>query len=278
MEDISTLNGFEQPFTNDRAHVPLYFLGDTHSVYEVIKRLQAIRARKLITKEEGATIIHIGDFHHWHYSWSDKRHKESFKILEDLLDELNITILVIRGNHDNPSWFSYKNTVYTGRLKFLPSNSFVQLYGLNIFLQGGGISINRTDLIQGVDYWENEGPEELAYIDPSFPINIDIHVAHIANRALKRHLNETVLNSSFKSHLAHYFIKDYELSKDDNKSVEVIQRAWSRLNPKYFICGHYHCSSTLWDGHCMHQVLNINELMGLDSLIDVRNNKLNKVA
>ena len=114
--------------------------------------------------------------------------------LNTSLKKRNITMFVIRGNHDNVSFFD--GTHNLSNLVFLSDYDTIQLNEKNFLAVGGGLSIDRfgCNYISektgrrvickprklGYSYWEDELPvydEEKINI---IPFNIDIVLAHTA--------------------------------------------------------------------------------------------------
>lgn len=98
---------------------------------------------------------------------------EIFKKLNEILEKNNTHVLFIRGNNDDPSYFTGDKINYSN-IKAIEDYSIVKFNGFNCLCVGGGISLDRKwKQTQGKRlkknlYWEGEAtvfnPEELEKI------------------------------------------------------------------------------------------------------------------
>lgn len=127
----------------------LLFLGDIHHEFREIGFY--IKERYKI---ENADIIQVGDFGAGFYKIN--YYNTELKRLNEILKKLNNKMYVIRGNHDDPSFFdgSWK----LSNLELIPDNTVLELEDESIFCLGGAVSVDRIRRIKdGHDgYWENE--------------------------------------------------------------------------------------------------------------------------
>ena len=104
------------------------------------------------------------------------------------LSKSNNWIVMMRGNHDDPSYFNEEKISHQ-RFRTTPDYSVIQACGHNILCVGGAVSIDRTDRIKHdakhpdssvVSYWENEMPffNEEALNDIGHNFKIDTVVTH----------------------------------------------------------------------------------------------------
>lgn len=104
------------------------------------------------------------------------------------LSKSNNWIVMMRGNHDSPSFFSEEKISHQ-RFRTVPDYSLIQACGHNILCVGGAVSIDRTYRIEhdsrhstsgAASYWEGEKPifdeEALRNIGQRF--KIDTVVTH----------------------------------------------------------------------------------------------------
>jgi predicted phosphodiesterase len=137
----------------------ILILGDTHGYFrEFTRRMDSL-------KITDATILHVGDFG---IGFKDTESKE-VHILQELngfLKKSNNMMYVIRGNHDNPSYFN--GSYNYSHLKLLPDYSVLELEGEKILMVGGAISIDRRQRLNDMQlaagyglykesYWYDEG-------------------------------------------------------------------------------------------------------------------------
>lgn len=124
----------------------------------------------------------------------DEDYNDNFKELNSILSTNNIFLFFVRGNNDDPSYFS-EEKINLSNVKTIPDYSLIQIKNKNIFCIGGGISIDRDwrknqelrlSLIPQNHskhlYWKNEAPfldtESLDEIKSNF--KIDSIITHIA--------------------------------------------------------------------------------------------------
>lgn len=88
-------------------------------------------------------------------------------------------MFITRGNHCDPSW--YDNRTYgDGSLTLLADNSVLHWTdtGENILVCGGGISLDRNDRKEGIDYWADE-PFSGKYFEGG-SVKIDHLITHVS--------------------------------------------------------------------------------------------------
>lgn len=184
----------------------------------------------------------------------DEKNKEG--LIKELLlhiDQIcyikNINLYLIRGNHDNPSWWK-ENKVVLLRTKFVKDyDSFVFPNGKTALAVGGGISIDRC-LRGGASYWEDEvttdPPEGLGEFDFVF--------AHDCPTEVNHHTNG--LEKSF----FHFVSQDVDLINDCEKQRATMDKVFFTANPKVYIYGHFHNTHRCEYYGCKFRCLDINEL------------------
>src|SRR6056297_2566947 len=152
----------------------LIFGGDIHDKYYII--LNFIEKYEI----KNSAIIIAGDFgigFKHPLKEKSKLKKLNYKLLES-----NNTIFVVRGNHDDPSYF-YGNNDKTN-IKFVPDYTVLNINNQNILCVGGAVSIDRVNREsytegRGRDWWSNEifnyDPKKIETLT-----NIDVVVTHSA--------------------------------------------------------------------------------------------------
>ena len=116
----------------------ILLIGDIHGNFNYLKHQIT---QKNITD---CTIIQVGDFG---IGFTNRDNDiETLKNLNDFLMGQNITMLAIRGNHDNPDFF--KGDIEFTNLKLLPDYTTLNLEGNNFLFIGGAISVDRTARIK----------------------------------------------------------------------------------------------------------------------------------
>lgn len=123
----------------------MILLGDIHGDFQTVVHF----ARK----NEGLDplyLIQVGDFGAGFHS----TFVEDMEYMNEELKNNNVTLYVIRGNHDDPKFF---NGEYEwSNLKLLKDYTVLTIEGKRILLVGGAISIDRIQRRENVSWWKDE--------------------------------------------------------------------------------------------------------------------------
>ena len=109
--------------------------GDNHCHWEVFPNI--IRDYEL----DNCAVILAGDFGIGFEAMTDEV-KRTFH-LSKRMAHTDSVLYVVRGNHDNPEYFTGRFD--TDNLKLLPDYTVLNINGLNILCVGGAYSVDRTD-------------------------------------------------------------------------------------------------------------------------------------
>lgn len=110
----------------------MIFLGDIHGNYNTILDLL------LNYNIEDSVIIQVGDFGLGFKSELNDVVELSF--LDERLKQYNTVLYAIRGNHDNPYfWTDKKYENYFSNINLVKDYSVINIEDLNILMIGGGI-------------------------------------------------------------------------------------------------------------------------------------------
>lgn len=205
----------------------VYFLGDVHCEFDWL--INEIVNSKIVN----ADIFQVGDFGVGFL----KNETDLLKSLNDVCISNNVTIYVIRGNHDNPSYFNRSYTVYS-KIIFVPDDTFFQVNGMTYFLSGGAISIDRKIRKSGVNYWENEGLMiDFAKVERELPkySNIDIVITHNAPGFAFPTLYDRIVHR--------YIARDSQLKNELKVERAQLTKLYGLLlskKIKYWFYGHFH--------------------------------------
>lgn len=207
----------------------VYFIGDMHSEFEELAR------RLSVHKIENSNLVQVGDFGVGLQSKSTELQK--LNQLNSSLKSSNNFLYVIRGNHDDPNYFSDEYTLEN--IKLLPDYSTLNLDGLRILLAGGSVSIDRQHRQGTNTFWQNEIftfddhklSKSLHGLD-----NLDIVVTHSAPKEFWPYdLGKLVRN---------YISSDPELLEDlqnDREQHSLLLKALvNKFQPKTWYYGHFH--------------------------------------
>lgn len=151
------------------------FCGDIHG--ELRKLIFEVCIRRKI---KDANIIILGDFGVGFGRPNSMEHQ--YQRVKKRLEEYNIVLWVVRGNHDDPSWFDGKHDF--DRLHFLPDYSISMIGGYNIYAIGGAISTDRAWRLEKMKdrkqktkiWWPGEGVVQ----KEKHPTKVDIIISHTA--------------------------------------------------------------------------------------------------
>lgn len=210
----------------------LYFIGDVHGELERL-------AHKLAVKNiRDSQLVQVGDFGFGLFGSKEKEYL-SLKTLNKTLKAGNNLLYVIRGNHDDPSYFEKWQKI--GNIRVVPDYSVLELNGYSVLLVGGAISIDRTSRMLGKSYWNEEefvfDQQRLESVLKDVE-KIDIVVTHNAPKEFW----PFELNNLVKA----YARRDENLLSDLNDEREkhstLLNHVTSRFAPTHWYYGHFHAT------------------------------------
>ena len=191
----------------------------------------------------GATILHMGD------CGVGRNPGRSMKKLASHAKNRDQTIMIIRGNHDNPKWYPHK---FSDNVRLLGDYTELEFpNGTNGICVGGGISLDRSISMLGYDYWDNETtPFRPHLCTPSTFLFLHDAPSYFNNQSYTLKVG----------HFSSYIDQDESLMADCIAQRDVIDKITELCTPKYIYGGHFHNSvSDRIDG-VTYRCLNINEL------------------
>lgn len=177
-----------------------------------------------------------------------------------VLEEHNVTIYAVRGNHDDPSWFDGEHDFE--RLKFLPDYVPITLSGRTILPVGGATSldIDRKDQKGKTRRMYNDSyirygsrkrcwwPEEHVKEPPKgLPIRVDIIVSHEAPLGF---LPVAIRPSDV----------NYEVWNRALKDRQILDKVQYEVFCKWWFYGHYHEHNSGHVGDMLYRCLRELEL------------------
>jgi predicted phosphodiesterase len=250
-----------QQLIDDELYNRLLFLGDTHGENMGIPYL--LKQCKVDIQEYKA-IVHVGDFGIG-FSSTVRDEIRKLDILNQRLKENNITLYIVRGNHDDPSWFKSPTYEWT-HITFVPDHTLLTINlkdtdrPIKIYCHGGAISVDRSNKMIDVNYWPEEeficpSPEQLLEI----PTDLDIIVTHTRPLGVEPSVyNTAVMNyCSNDDKLDNDLIKE---QKDMKRMFESIRKRNNVRNNIVHYFGHFHWSKRERIGDIAHVTLAIKEL------------------
>lgn len=182
----------------------------------------------LLKKYENCKVFVAGDCGFGFYKFNF--YKNLFNRYDEQLRFKNITVYFIRGNHDDPKYFTRQ------LLKF---NNLILLQDYekvdNILVIGGAISIDRMFRVDNEDYWKDERvfkKEEIEFLYNSKidfnteNVNINIIISHEAPKCANPIIEKVDIQES--------------ILKDIEEGRNILQNVFEEVKPKKWFYGHYH--------------------------------------
>ena len=224
----------------------LYFCGDVHGDY---KELVWNIIKKYSIRNSAIGVL--GDFGVGFDNTMDDLYKWSEKKLEDT----NNVIFAIRGNHDDPEYFTDENKYSYPRLRFLEDHKVYKICGREIYTIGGAnstdityrLETNQALAAKGKDkrvWWEGEG------VIPKYedlPTKADIIISHCAPLSF----------SPVITRFSETPVWQYEKILEERKYLDYVLE---NINAKYWIYGHYHDHFSGSFGNLLYRGLGIMEI------------------
>ena len=232
----------------------LYALGDTHGENLAIAPMLLGNDEKL-----KKCVLHCGDFG---IGFSTRTGDNVAMIkLNARLSRYNIVLYAIRGNHDNPVYFNNpKFELDFSNIILVPDHTILNLTieGKDkvVYMNGGAISVDRTNRTPSKSYWWDEGVNSLSNSElDEIPNNIDIVITHTRPRGVF---------PVDKNNIEHWLLKDMGLDNDLEIELETISTIFNAINSRntqyQHFYGHFHMSNTEYLHTNKHKLLNIKEI------------------
>ncbi len=218
----------------------LIFLGDHHGDWFGI--LSLIEDKKITN----SYIFSVGDLGIGFKYKKEFEHEMSKKLNKEFASNNN-TFLGIRGNHDNPLFFTGNDRIELENFKLIEDYAVFEYKNKTIQGIGGAISIDRVARKEGISYWTNEGVS----FNKEKCQNVDILVTHTApSRCFPQTFNELVYG---------WAKEDAFLIEELTKERAAMDEIFKLCSPSQHFYGHFHSS---WNENiegCRHRLLSINE-------------------
>lgn len=133
----------------------IYIVGDVHGYWG------KITGHMGLFNVDDSFYIQVGDFG-LGFNWEKER--QTLIEVNEILKTYNNILYVIRGNHDNPYYWSNEflnSDVYADKSMFsniilVKDNSVIEILGEKFLMTGGAISIDRVDRNENLNWWKNE--------------------------------------------------------------------------------------------------------------------------
>lgn len=133
----------------------LYFTGDIHGgfrelTYSLVSQWRLSDCVVVVCGDIG-----MGFYKRGYYA-------DEFQRMQKKLADVNVTLVMFRGNHDNPEYYNSKDFSeyqYDGaypNVYLVPDLTILETCVGNVLCIGGAISIDRSMRTEGVSWWQNE--------------------------------------------------------------------------------------------------------------------------
>lgn len=225
----------------------LLFIGDIHGDFQ--------KLQQLIKPFENTIFIIVGDCGFgFPETKEDKIRKMINSNFNEFLEKRNLYLLFIRGNHDDPSFFSKMKDRFTDRFVLIPDYTLLTINNTKILCIGGAVSVDRRLRKLNSSYWYEE---EIHYFENYLykDMEIDIIAAHTINKNNISHYLPAMpdwLKISYKV--------DKKLKLDSDREDEICEKLINYYKPKMWVHGHYHVSGSSNFTELKIVSLNCNEL------------------
>lgn len=242
----------------------LYVVGDIHGRFDYL--LNSIENQNITD----STFILCGDcglgFNFKEY------YDDFFDRYNTLFMHKNNYVFMLRGNHDDPSYFNGENVINLSNIKSLPDYSVLQVSSptnkaksFNILCVGGGISIDRyyrkqryKSAVEARTYylskWESEHLTKRTYWEDEAPVYKEELLKEIIEsnkiNIVCTHTAPSFCPKDSFDDIKDFFKMDLTLKKDLKKERDVMDKIYFFLRNhkqyiKYWFYGHFHAQDSI---------------------------------
>jgi UDP-2,3-diacylglucosamine pyrophosphatase LpxH len=216
----------------------IILVGDIHGEFGSFRN-------KIKNNISDAYIIQVGDFGLGFHK--PNFYKDKFTWLNEVLVNNNCHLYVIRGNHDDPSYFAETNSPESN-ITLLKDYSELELLNKKILLIGGAVSVDRIYRIEGSSWWQDEP----LFLDRDFPYGkYDAVVTH----------TRPLVCGAFKGfdNIEYWCDGDPSLKDDLTEEGQLLNFVYEKTKPRYWFYGHFHQSLISHHENTEFKCLNIDE-------------------
>jgi DNA repair exonuclease SbcCD nuclease subunit len=198
-----------------------------------------------------AYIIQVGDFGFGFHK--PNYYKTELGDVSKTLTKNNCHLYVIRGNHDDPSYFAETNNPFGfDNITVLADYSELNLLGKSILLVGGAVSVDRRFREDGKSWWSDEDfnlklEDQFPYKDRQY----DLVVTH----------TRPGVCGAFKGfdNIQYWCDQDPDLKNDLIDESQQLDYLYERTKPKDWYYGHFHNSDITQYEDTKFRCINIDE-------------------
>ena len=241
-----------------RTYEKVYVIGDIHGyfgeLYNVISN-DLSDSIIIIAGDIGLGFRHIS------------KYRSIFFKINAKLKEINSYILMLRGNHDDPSYFNGKKVQYSN-FKTIKDYTVVQTKNHNILCVGGGLSIDRCARLVNISYWNDE---EVKYDEKKLD---EIHKNNIVIDSVITHTYPRVPNIKTSDKILQSWMEidstlKLSLDKEDESMIKLQEKLETFNHIKIWVCGHLHIPHSFVYNGTIYQQTDCNfTIYDMDNLIE----------
>lgn len=223
------------------------YLGDIHGNFGFVRWY--VKAHDI----RNTSIIQVGDFG---IGFKPTSEGYELELLNKTLNEFDVNLYAIRGNHDNPAFFDGTFKEYD-RIHLMPDYSTAVIDGRKHLFVGGAISIDRKYRVKGISYWEDE-----VFVLDEGKLNsateIDVLVTHNSMSFLPP--------LSFNKLVLGFAEEDRTLLSELLEERNMLTRMWDILTKEkknkidLHVFGHFHYDEINYIEDTKHVLLAINRI------------------
>jgi predicted phosphodiesterase len=241
----------------------MIIIGDHHGAHKTLKN--AIKNKHI----ENETFIHVGDFGTGFTKLSNEMGQ--IDLWNTFLIERNCMMYVVRGNHDDPTYFDKVDYNFdASNIKFLPDYTVFEVDGKKILGVGGAISIDRVPRIATNQqtsrfggskrcWWKGEifnyDEEKIKKIE-----GVDIVITH----SCPNFVAPVVVKNNWPYIVKQFLPNDPTLEsmlvKERKEIGDMCNLLRKKNDIRYWFYGHFHQSEVTHNGPTLFRMLGINEL------------------
>lgn len=228
----------------------VFILGDIHGSFKAIENWLENYS------SPGDTLIQAGDF------GAGMVHDKAIESLSEKLSKKKLNLIAIRGNHDNPAYFT--NTKVGDSIEFI-SDCVRDIEGKKYLFLGGAVSVDRYYRTINRNWWHGE---EYQYNEDflNSVSSVDYVVTHTCPGFAKPYA--TFKNIGF---VEQFYQDDKLLEEDLRVESNMMSDTYLKLKPnnniKTWYFGHFHTSSYIVYEKTTFRCLNIDEIVEVNEHI-----------
>lgn len=174
------------------------------------------------------------------------------------LEKRNCKLYIIRGNHDNPSFWEKNRITDLKYITFIEDYSILDIEGKNVLFIGGGISIDRKKRKLGVSYWYHENIKpNLEFMKSLKENSIDILITHTPITKIFQYKLTTDLE--YYTSKDSFLVEDLKEEQDLLNEYNNILLATQKGSLKYWVAGHLHIDALQIINDIKYKVVDIDD-------------------